>query len=369
MESTRTQGPVRRRFVATAAALALLPALALAPGTTAAHAASAPASAAPVAAAPAGAAAVVPAAKATARKGALRKTTANLNLRRSATTRSAVLVTMPKGAIVRVSATAGTWQRTTFRGKTGWFSRAYTTGIADKPGREIYIDGKYTSNRAGLTDRYWTRHAGADVYESVRGKRRIGDIPRNSVVYRDRVHEKQAGGVPGWLFVRTQGITGWMKSSALQRRSTAPTSSSAYTRAEVRAQRNGKLPAGALVAIPWDREKTLIAAPALRDLTRLNGAFHRKFGRNLDVDLAYRTLDTQKSLYAELGRYIAARPGTSNHGWGLAIDVPETRNYGFSGKYYRWLKANSKKYNWVHHKYLEAGSPYAEAWHFEYEGR
>ncbi|MET0977667.1 MAG: M15 family metallopeptidase, partial [Paeniglutamicibacter terrestris] len=67
--------------------------------------------------------------------------------------------------------------------------------------------------------------------------------------------------------------------------------------------------------------------------------------------------------------YVAARPGTSNHGWGTAIDMPETYDYSFRGKYFKWLKANSKNYNWVHRKILEEDSPYAEAWHFDYVGR
>ncbi|MFB0835799.1 D-alanyl-D-alanine carboxypeptidase family protein [Arthrobacter halodurans] len=358
--TTRGRPPLRRLGAACAAAL-LVPAL-LAGPVSAAPFVSPPA--APPA--PTSVAGSLPAA-ATASK--LRKTTTRLNLRRGATTGSPVLVTLPRGAIVTLTATRSGWHRATFRGKTGWFSSKYSTVVADRPGREIYIDGAYTSNRAGLADRYWTRLAGADVFESTGGRVRVGDLPRNSVVYRDLARERQAGGVRGWVFVRTQGIAGWMRNSTLQRKSTAPASSAAYTRAKVRSQSNGRLPAAALVAIPWDRERTLIAAPALRDLTRLNTAFRRAFGRNLDVDLAYRTLDTQRYLYRELGPYIAARPGTSNHGWGLAVDFPETRDYGFSGKYYTWLKANSKRYNWVHHRYLEQGSPYAEAWHFEYVGR
>lgn len=91
-----------------------------------------------------------------------------------------------------------------------------------------------------------------------------------------------------------------------------------------------------LVAVPQDPEKTLIAAPALADLTRLNEAFKQRFGHNLDLDLIYRTRGTQDFYYRELGPYIAATPGASVHGFGMAIDVPE------------WTK-----YNWVHPKRLE----------------
>lgn len=305
-----------------------------------------------------------------AKKPELGKSTATLNLRQRATTSSKVLGSVPKGAILELKATEGKWRKTTHRGKTGWVSSGYLKGVANKPGREIYIEGPYKTNRAGLTDRFYTKAANTGLRVGVNGPVKIGDIPRNSVVYRDLAQERKAGGVAGWYFVRTQGTYGWMKASSLQRKSTAPTANSRKTtRATVHRQVNGKVPASMLVAIPWDREKTLIAAPALADLTRLNTAFKKKFGTSLTIDLAYRTRATQDYYWTDLGPLIAARPGTSNHGWGTAIDLPETHDYSFRGKYYKWLKLNSKKYNWVHRSYLEEGSKYAEAWHFEYVGR
>ena len=301
--------------------------------------------------------------------GDLGKTTARLSLRQNASATSKALATVPKAGIYTVKRISGGYARITSRGTTGWVQRKFLSVIAKKPGREIFIDRKYTSNRAGLTDRYWTKVSGGDLHVSVSGKKRIGDIPRNSVVYRDVKMERTAGSVKGWIFVRTQGMSGWMKTSQLARTSTAPTTAGKYSAKQVLAQKNGKVPERMLVAIAWDKEKTLIAAPALKDLGRLNAAFKKKFGHNLDIDLAYRTRATQDAYWEELGPYVAARPGTSNHGWGTAIDVPETHGYSFRGKYYKWLKANSKKYNWVHRKILEEGSPYAEAWHFDYVGR
>ena len=301
--------------------------------------------------------------------GDLGKTTAAVRLRAQANTTSKSLATLPKNGIYTVRKTSKGYSEITSRGNTGWVQSRYLNPVAKKPGREIYIDAKYTSNRAGLTNRYWTKVSGGDLYESVNGRIRVGDIPRNSVVYRDSKTEKTAGSVKGWIFVRTQGMTGWMKTSQLARTSSAPTRPGGYSAKTLKSQANGKVSERMLVAIGWDKEKTLISAPALNDLTRLNAAFTKKFGHNLDIDLAYRTRATQDYYWVELGPYIAARPGTSNHGWGLAIDTPETYNYSFRGKYYKWLKANSKNFNWVHRKNLEEGSPYAEAWHFEYVGK
>ncbi|MCW4465440.1 SH3 domain-containing protein [Glutamicibacter sp. MNS18] len=302
------------------------------------------------------------------------KATSTVNVRKGSSTSNAVVTKLAKGKTAKATSQAANgWYRVTVGGKTGWVSNTYVTTCSK--GCEVDT-GKYTSNRAGLTDRYFTRSNGADIYASVGGQRRISDIPKNSIVYRDAKWEKDAGQVSGWYFVRTQGISGWMKSSDLKRSSNAGTKNTkGYTRAQVLKQKNGQISSSMLVAIPWDTEKTLIAAPALADLTRLNTAFKKKFGKNLDIDLAYRTLDTQKYYYRDLGPFIAAKPGTSNHGWGLAIDVPETYDYSFRGKYYKWLKANAHKYNWVHRAYLEeyrangTRNPYAEAWHFEYVGK
>lgn len=300
--------------------------------------------------------------------------TAQLNIRKGAGTSHKSIGKINKGQPAYATSRAGNgWYKISTKGKTGWISGGYVTTCS----RGCEIDaGEYTTNRAGLSDRYFTKSSGANLYASVKGKKRIGDIPKNSVVYRDAKWEKKAGPVSGWIYVRTQGADGWMESSALKRTTNAKTTNaSKISRSKVSKQRNGKLPESMLVAIPWDKEKTLIAAPAVSDLTRLNNAFKKKFGSNLDIDLAYRTLDTQKFYYSELGPYIAAKPGTSNHGWGLAIDVPESYDYSFNGKYYKWLKFNSKNYNWVHRKNLEqfrsngTKNPYAEAWHFEYSGR
>lgn len=302
------------------------------------------------------------------------KATANLNVRNGAGTNHGVVTKLAKAQTAKASSQAANgWYQIKVAGKSGWVSNKYVTTCSK--GCEVDT-GKYTTNRAGLADRYFTKSNGSDIYAAVGGKLRIGDIPKNSIVYRDIKWEKEAGQVSEWYFVRTQGISGWMKSSALKRGSNAGTTNSkGYTKSQVLKQNNGKVSSAMLVAIPWDTEKTLIAAPALADLTRLNDAFKKKFGKNLDIDLAYRTLETQKYYYQDLGPLIAAKPGTSNHGWGLAIDVPETYDYSFRGKYFTWLKANAHKYNWVHQKYLEeyrangTKNPYAEAWHFEYVGK
>ena len=70
-------------------------------------------------------------------------------------------------------------------------------------------------------------------------------------------------------------------------------------------------------------------------------------GYNLDSALssAYRDYATQDKLYSDyekgLSPYVTAKPGTSNHGWGKAIDVSSG-----AGKINTWLRTNCVKYNW-----------------------
>lgn len=291
------------------------------------------------------------------------QTLAALNVRSSASTSGPRLGTLSKGA--RFTATgvaANGWYRLRYKGKTGYVSNRYL-----KP--ETSREPDYTSTRNGLpgSARYYFSANGSDLYYLPGGTAMIGDLPAGTVAWRDIRREKAHATPKGWYCVRTAGATGWVRSSTLRR--TQPRTgrwTRRTTAAQIRRMANGRLASSNLVAISWDPGQNLIAGPALGDLTKLNKAFKKKFGRNLEIDLTYRTRGTQEYLYRELGRMIAAKPGTSNHGWGLAIDFPETRDYGFDGTYYKWLKAYSKRYGWVHHKVYEKGSPYAEAWHFEY---
>ncbi len=53
----------------------------------------------------------------------------------------------------------------------------------------------------------------------------------------------------------------------------------------------------------------------------------------------------------------AARPGTSNHGWGLAVDCPFPTAQA-------WLRQSGAGYGWSH----DEGASVGEPWHFRYVG-
>lgn len=129
---------------------------------------------------------------------------------------------------------------------------------------------------------------------------------------------------------------------------------------------NGDIPASAMTELTWagkDQKGSgyWLLAGAAAALTRLDVAFQAQFGQHLDIDLAYRNLETQREMYAALGPQVAATPGTSHHGLGTAIDVPEWPcEYGRSTPERDWLVVHGPAYGW----YPDPN----EYWHFDYRG-
>ncbi|MDQ1294753.1 MAG: zinc D-Ala-D-Ala carboxypeptidase [Actinomycetota bacterium] len=131
----------------------------------------------------------------------------------------------------------------------------------------------------------------------------------------------------------------------------------------VRKVSNGRLPSANLCTL-WDGENRLRADSAIA-LARLNIAYNRRFGRDLELVDSYRTLAEQRSVKASRGDF-AARPGTSEHGWGLAVDLGDGVASATSDTY-RWLRRNAGAYGWENPAWARSGgSGPHEPWHWEY---
>ena len=80
-------------------------------------------------------------------------------------------------------------------------------------------------------------------------------------------------------------------------------------------------------------------------------------GVNLNINNAYRSYEKQVEMANRLGLYSrggkAAVPGTSNHGWGTAVDLNVRSNPGA----FQWLQANAAKYGF--------NNIPREPWHWE----
>lgn len=110
------------------------------------------------------------------------------------------------------------------------------------------------------------------------------------------------------------------------------------------------------------------AATAFR---AMNEAFKAKFGHDIQLKDSYRSFDNQvaiKQQYEQqgIGQY-AATPGTSIHGWGLAIDMSGGVE-DLNSAAHQWMNDNAAKYGWGNPAWAHDGVSPDEPWHWEFVG-
>jgi len=128
---------------------------------------------------------------------------------------------------------------------------------------------------------------------------------------------------------------------------------------------NGAIPPSALCPL-WGAPGHLLRADAAAGFERLAKAFAAEFGTPLCVTDSYRTLASQIRVYAEKPT-LAARPGTSNHGWGTALDLcGGIQSFGTTE--HAWMLTHAPLYGWFHPSWAEPDGPKPEPWHWEFAG-
>jgi len=120
---------------------------------------------------------------------------------------------------------------------------------------------------------------------------------------------------------------------------------------------NGGIPETALTRISSSHLLEAGAADSFLDMTTAA----REAGISLTLSSSYRDFAGQVDIRNRLGGQVAtATPGTSNHGWGKAIDVKGARAQA-------WMRANGTRYGWVWPAWAqEQGTKNYEPWHWEY---
>jgi cell wall-associated NlpC family hydrolase len=98
----------------------------------------------------------------------------------------------------------------------------------------------------------------------------------------------------------------------------------------------------------------------------MSAAFAADMGTPICITDSYRTYASQVRLYGEKPA-LAAVPGTSNHGWGLAVDLCGGIQT-FGTPQYAWMVANAGRYGWLHPTWADPGNGREEPWHWEYAG-
>jgi LAS superfamily LD-carboxypeptidase LdcB len=117
---------------------------------------------------------------------------------------------------------------------------------------------------------------------------------------------------------------------------------------------NGRIPESSLAPLTGSSER--MWAPAAQHLNELM-ADAKKAGVSISVTDAYRSYDDQVAIAKEKGLYtqggLAAAPGTSEHGWGLAVDL------GLDATSQAWMKQHAKEYGFV-------DNVPRESWHWQF---
>lgn len=134
---------------------------------------------------------------------------------------------------------------------------------------------------------------------------------------------------------------------------------------QARDHSNGQVPASELCRLPDNGH--LLHPDAARDWWRLNAAYQRTFGTPICMTDSYRSYDSQAQLYA-VKPGLAAPPGSSNHGWGVALDLCGGVE-SFTSAQYGWLSHNGARHGWVNPEWARATGSRPEPWHWEYVGR
>ncbi|MGH3763328.1 D-alanyl-D-alanine carboxypeptidase family protein, partial [Actinophytocola sp.] len=105
------------------------------------------------------------------------------------------------------------------------------------------------------------------------------------------------------------------------------------------------------------------AATAFSALSR---AYTARFGRPVCVTDSYRTFAGQVRLYGAKPA-LAAVPGTSNHGWALAVDLCGGIQ-SFATAQYAWMSSNAPAFGWSNPPWARRGQGREEPWHWEFTG-
>ena len=126
---------------------------------------------------------------------------------------------------------------------------------------------------------------------------------------------------------------------------------------------NGRIPASAMCPLKTAPGQ-MLRCDAQAAFERLSKAFEARFGAPISVTDAYRDYATQVILKRRKGR-MAATPGTSNHGWALAVDLDSGIN-SFGTAQHQWMRANAPKFGWIHPGWARQTGSLPEPWHWEF---
>jgi len=155
--------------------------------------------------------------------------------------------------------------------------------------------------------------------------------------------------------------------------------------------KNGEIPSEYLGKVVIGRDAYLLEKHAAVKFAALAKAFKEANGVDFVISGPYRTIKVSNDIFdwqyfnlkgeaRKVGTcpdsptwnkkskkcVAAAKPGTSKHGWGQAMDIG---NLGGPGKQnFDWMEANARKYGWINPAWAKKAGAGYEPWHWEYIG-
>ncbi|HUR14019.1 MAG TPA: M15 family metallopeptidase [Mycobacteriales bacterium] len=142
-------------------------------------------------------------------------------------------------------------------------------------------------------------------------------------------------------------------------------SGAACTGRSTAGQQNGNLDPASLCPL-WRAPGHRLRADAAAAFNAMSKHHAATVGPPLCVTDSYRSYSEQVDLY-ERKPGLAAVPGTSEHGWGLAVDFcGGVQDSGSAA--HAWMKANAGRFGWYHPDWAKPSGSKPEAWHWEFGG-
>nr|WP_242422325.1 M15 family metallopeptidase [Nocardiopsis sp. TSRI0078] len=132
------------------------------------------------------------------------------------------------------------------------------------------------------------------------------------------------------------------------------------TGGETAVHANGRIPESVLCPLPQPGER--LRADAAEAFIELDGAYRRAFGRPMCVADSYRPYHEQVYLFQKMLPGMAATPGSSRHGLGVAVDLCGGVNR-LGTPEHEWMLANAPGHGWDNPAWARGGF---EPWHWEF---
>jgi hypothetical protein len=125
---------------------------------------------------------------------------------------------------------------------------------------------------------------------------------------------------------------------------------------------NGRIPTSALCSLGVAHH--VLRCDAAAAYRAMSEAFRAAFGAPLCITDSYRSYAGQLDAF-DRKPALAAWPGTSNHGWGLAVDLCGGVNSVGTAPW-TWMNANAGRFGFVNPDWAHPGAEKPEPWHWEF---